>query len=95
MCVRKILRYIHAASVIHGSCNTIGGTDYTTDVKDLIIDDSATVVQCHIDILDDLMINPCEDDEQFFVRLEVLGGRCDISNGRIPVTIVDDGKAIS
>ena len=69
-----------------------GGVDDQIHMKAVNITELTTVVQCHIEILDDIVTNPCEEDERFFIVLESLSNGCNISNSRIPVTIKDDGK---
>ncbi len=70
--------------------------DYALLSKTVIINEFSTTIQCHIDILDDIDNFECEDDEQFFILL-TLGpgsGNCEIPNPQIPVTIIDDGRAL-
>ena len=58
-------------------------------MKTVILDDSVTSEQCHIDILDDL---DCESVEQFYIHLESLNSNCRVTNSPIPVNILDDGE---
>ena len=59
-------------------------------LKTVILDDTVTSEQCHIDIVDDL---DCEPNERFYISLIILNGNCAAeNNGSIPVTILDDGE---
>ena len=56
-------------------------------LKTVILDDTVTSEQCHIDITDDLI---CEADERFFISLISLNDNCATHSSPIPVIIVDD-----
>ena len=55
----------------------------------VILDDSVTSLQFHIDILDDM---DCESVEKFYIRLESVNPNCRVTNSSIPVNILDDGE---
>ncbi len=72
--------------------------DYVLTSKIVIINEFSTTIQCHIDILDDIDNFECEDDEQFYITLTLASGsgNCEVPNlyQQIPVTIIDDGRAL-
>ncbi len=70
--------------------------DFVVLSKTVFVTDTATTIQCQIDILDDINDYECEDDEQFFILLTLASGsgNCEIPTPQIPVTIIDDGRAL-
>ena len=56
-------------------------------LKTVILDDTVTSEQCHIDIVDDL---DCEPNERFYISLIILNGNCVVDSSSIAVTILDD-----
>ena len=56
-------------------------------LKTVILNDTATSEQCHIDITDDLL---CEPDERFYISLLSLNDNCVVDSSSIAVTILDD-----
>ena len=56
-------------------------------MKTVILNDTATSEQCHIDITDDLL---CEPNERFFISLLSMNANCVVDSSSIPVTILDD-----